>query len=181
MVAFGSQGLFTEMVLPDQIEAYEAVVQPNATTGYKLVTTGYGREVSNQTTDILSVRINADGTRDTGYGTSGLVRIDVAGFADNSRKLLVLGDRRVLLIGGGRATSSNVDGLVSILTPDGQPDTSFSSTGYKLYDLGGPSDFLWSGALSPDKKTVALVGIKGVTASAMANDDAVLMLLSVAP
>ena len=110
-----------------------------------------------------------------------MVRLDVGGFADNSRRLLVLGDRRVLLIGGGRATSSNVDGLVAILTPDGQPDPTFSSTGYKLYDLGGTADFLWGGALSPDKKTVALVGIKGVTASASANDDAVLMLLKVAP
>ncbi len=179
---FGDQGVYKELVLPEQAEAYEAVVQPNASgSGYKLVTTGYGRELSNQTADILSLRINADGTRDTGYGTNGMVRIDVGGFADNSRRLLVLGDRRVMLLGSGRPTSSNADGLVAILTPDGQPDPTFSATGYKLYDLGGPSDFLWAGALSPDKKTVAVVGIKGVTASTSANDDAVLMLLKVAP
>ena len=52
---FGDQGVYKELVLAEQAETYEAVVQPNASgSGYKLVTTGYGRELSNQTADIFA-------------------------------------------------------------------------------------------------------------------------------
>ena len=72
----------------------------------------------------------------------------------------------------------------SILTPDGKPDTTWASTGYRLFDLGGPNDFFWGAALSPDGKRVALVGIEGAaTVAADAgtvgdDDDGALMLLS---
>lgn len=76
------------------------------------------------------------------------------------------------------------DGFVAILTPDGQPDPSYSATGWKTIDLGGPADFLWAVGLSPDGKTLAFAGVKGVGANptpATANDDAVLLLVPLAP
>ena len=177
---FGTGGIFSQSVLAEQTECYAAVVQPMPQGGYKLVTTGYGRALATETTDLVSLRLNANGTLDTTYGTAGLVRIDIGGFGDNSRKLLVLPDRRVLLAGGGRQTSANVDGVIALLTADGQPDTSFSPTGWKAFDLGGPADFLWSVALSPDHKSAAFAGIKGVGSSPMpatANDDSALLIL----
>lgn len=171
---FSTDGVFDPYLLAEQAETYAARKQ-----GDKLVTTGYGRDTAAQTTDILSLRINADGSLDTTYGTNGMVRIDVGGFADNSRNLVVLSDNRILLSGGGRTTAGNVDGWVALLTPDGAPVTSFTPTGWKTIDLGGPADFLWSVALSPNKKTAAFVGFKGVgaTPAAGANDDAALYLL----
>lgn len=172
---FGTQGAFIDYVLDEQAECYAARPQ-----GTKLVTTGYGRSLAAETSDILSLRLNADGTLDKSYGQNGLVRIDIAGFGDNSRLLEVLPDNRVLLIGGGRQTASDVDGVVVLLTPDGAPDTSFAPNGWRAFDLGGPADFLWSVALSPNQKTAAIVGVKGVGANptpAGANDDAALLLL----
>jgi uncharacterized delta-60 repeat protein len=174
---FGTGGVFDSYLLDEQAETYAARLQ-----GDKLVTTGYGRSTAAETTDILSLRLNADGTLDTTYGTGGMVRIDVGGFADNSRNLLVLPDKRIVLSGGGRPTADNVDGLIAMLTENGQPDTSFSPKGWKTVDLGGPADFLWSVALSPDAKTLAFVGFKGVGANptpATANDDAALLLVPV--
>jgi uncharacterized delta-60 repeat protein len=174
---FGTGGVFDSYLLDEQAETYAARLQ-----GDKLVTTGYGRSLATETTDILSLRLNADGTLDTTYGTAGMVRIDVGGFADNSRNLLVLPDKRIVLSGGGRPAAGNVDGFIGMLTENGQPDTSFSSTGWKTVDLGGPADFLWSVALSPDGKTLAFVGFKGVGANptpATANDDAALLLVPV--
>lgn len=168
---FSDDGVFDTYLLPEQAETYAARAQ-----GTKLVTTGYGRTTSTETTDILSLRLTAGGELDTTYGTNGMVRIDVAGFGDNSRNLLVLPDNRILLAGGGRPTASNVDGFVAILEPDGQPDTAFSPTGWKTFDLGGAADFFWSLALSPDGKTAAFVGFKGV-GTAGGNDDAGLLLL----
>jgi uncharacterized delta-60 repeat protein len=174
---FGTGGVFDTYLLDEQAETYAARLQ-----GDKLVTTGYGRSLPTETTDILSLRLNADGTLDTTYGTAGMVRIDVAGFADNSRNLLVLPDKRIVLAGGGRPAADNVDGFIAMLTENGQPDTNFSPKGWKTVDLGGPADFLWSVALSPDGKTLAFVGFKGVGANptpATANDDAVLLLVPV--
>lgn len=169
---FGNGGVFDTYLLDEQAETYAARAQ-----GDKLVTTGYGRSTATETTDILSLRLTAAGTLDTTYGTNGMVRIDVGGFADNSRNLAVLPDNRILLSGGGRATADNVDGFVALLTPDGAPDTTFSPTGWKLIDLGGPADFLWSLSLAPDGKTAAFVGFKGIGTTAGANDDAALFLL----
>jgi uncharacterized delta-60 repeat protein len=180
---FGTGGVFSTVVLAEQAETYEAKVQPDATgTGYKLVTTGYGRQLEAETTDILTMRISSAGVLDTTYGTSGYQRIDVGGFADNSRRLEVLPDRRIVLVGGGRPAAANVDGFVALLTADGQLDETWSPTGWKLIDLGGPADFLWSVTLSPDSKTIAAVGVAGVGTAptpATASDSAALVLLPV--
>jgi uncharacterized delta-60 repeat protein len=175
-VTFGTDGIFRDQLLAEQTETYQAVVQPIDGGGYNLVTTGYGRSTSVETTDIVSLRLTSDGEIDTTYGDSGtgLERIDIGGYGDNSRRLLVLPDGRIVLAGGGRLTSADVDGIVTVLDADGLPDTSFSATGWKAFDLGGPADFLWSVARSPVSNTLAFVGIKGVPT---ANDDAVLLIL----
>ncbi len=173
---FGVDGVFSESVLPEQTETYAAVAQSDGS----LVTTGYGRELSTETTDIVSLRLKPDGTRDTSYGNGGLVRLDVGGFGDNSRKLIVLPNDHIVLVGGGRPTSADVDGVVVALTPDGQPDLDFSATGFKTFDLGGPADFLWGVALSPSQTRVVAVGIKGATANT-SNDDAALLVLKLVP
>lgn len=169
---FGVDGVFSESVLPEQTETYAAVPQSDGS----LVTTGYGRELSSETTDIVSLRLKPNGTRDTNYGNEGLVRIDVGGFADNSRKLLVLPNDHIVLVGGGRPTSADVDGVVVALDADGQPETSFGEKGFKTFDLGGPADFLWGVALAPSQTRVVAVGIKGATANT-SNDDAALLIL----
>jgi len=174
--SFGVDGVFSESVLPEQTETYAAVPQSDGS----LVTTGYGRELESQTTDIVSLRLNPDGTRDMSYGNGGLVRIDVAGFADNSRKLVVLPNDHIVLVGGGRATSADVDGVVIALTPDGKPETSFSDSGFKTFDLGGPADFLWGVAVSPSQTRVVAVGIKGATTNT-SNDDAALLVMKLVP
>jgi uncharacterized delta-60 repeat protein len=170
--SFSDDGVFDPYLLNEQAETYAARLQ-----GDKLVTTGYGRALATETTDILSLRLTSSGALDTTYGTEGMVRIDVGGFADNSRNLAILPDNRVLLAGGGRPTSTNVDGFVAILTPDGKPDTSFSPTGWKTFDLGGPSDFLWSLAVAPGGRTAAFVGFRG--AATGGNDDAALLLVPI--
>ena len=178
--SFGVNGVFSDAVLPEQTEAYQAALQPVDGGGYKLVTTGYGKGLAGETTDFVSLRVTSAGVLDTTYGSNGLARVDIGGFGDNSRRLLVLPDGRIVLVGGGRLTSADVDGIVLVLTPDGQADSSFEFSGWRRFDLGGVSDFLWSAALAPDQKTLALAGIKGVGSTPTppsANDDAALVLL----
>jgi uncharacterized delta-60 repeat protein len=177
---FGDHGVFHAAPLDEQTECYQAVVQPMAAGGYKLVTTGYGRQLSTETTDFVSLRLTSAGQLDETYGTQGVARLDIGGFGDNSRKLLVLPDRRIVLVGGGRLTSANVDGVVAVLSVDGAPDTTFAAKGFRLFELGGPTDFFWGVALSPDQKRLAIAGIRGAGSAPMpatAADDAALLLL----
>jgi hypothetical protein len=89
------------------------------------------------------------------------------------------------MLGGGRPTSADVDAMVAVLTPDGKPDTSFGPNGFRLYNLGGNNDFFWGASVAPDKKSVAIAGIKSGTpagdAAPPGNDDAALLILPLAP
>jgi len=177
---FGNQGYVADVISAQAeiyvaAEAYAAVLQ-----GDKIITTGYGRKTASDSLDWVSFRFKADGMRDTSYGHDGVAQIDVNHFNDNSRSLLTLPDGRIFLVGGGRMTETNVDGMVALLTKNGVPDTTFSSTGTKLFDLGGANDQLWSVSLSPDHRFIAAVGIKGVTTPVTdpaQNDDSVLLIL----
>ncbi len=172
---FASNGIFSPTVLMAATEAYAAALQ-----GTSFVTAGYGRNAATESLDWLSLRVSAGGMLDTSYGTSGVARLDLAMFNDNARSLAVLPDNRVMLIGGGRPTEMNVDGMIAMLTPNGQPDTSFGPRGIRTYDFGGASDFFWGVALSPDRSRVALVGAKGV-GTGTGNDDAVVHVMPLTP
>ena len=173
---FGTGGIFHEIVLAVQAEAYGVAVQ-----GDKLVTTGYGRN-SGTTNDWVSIRLDASGALDRSWGQNGVVTVDVAGFGDNSRYVLGLPDRRIVLVGGGAPAMGQSDAMLVVLTENGAFDDSFAPAGRKLFDLGGPSDFFWAGALSPDGKRLALAGLKGAGSSptAESNDDAAILVLQLA-
>ena len=174
--SFGVNGVFNQAVLPAMTEAYGAALQ-----GTNIVTAGYGRATTSESIDFLSIRLTAAGTLDTAYGMNGAARVDVAGFSDNGRGVAVLPDDRVLMVGGGRPSMSDADAMVAVLTADGRPDTSFGPGGFRTYDLGGAADFFWAASVAPDKKSVAVVGLKSGTpagdAAPAGNDDAALLIL----
>lgn len=169
---FGVNGVFNEAVLLLVTEAYAALPQ-----GTSFVTAGYGRNDSSENIDWTSLRLTNNGELDTTWGTNGYRRFDFAGFNDNARTLAVLPDNRVLLAGGARTTMDNIDNALALLTVDGALDTTFNGTGQQTYELGGVSDFFWGVAISPDQRTIGLVGIKGVAASSGLNDDAVVYFM----
>jgi uncharacterized delta-60 repeat protein len=178
-------GVFYDFVVPDpfRCEAYGAGVQ-----GDKLVTVGYGPTNGTGTgTDIIFARFSSAGVPDKSFGTDGTVYQDPGGYGDNGRDLVILPDERLLGLGGARATPPTPpamgtnppgDAYVGILEKDGAPSSYFGkdSNGYKLYDLGGMNDFFWAGAVAPDKKSVAIVGIASGESSAK-DDDAALLIL----
>lgn len=171
---FGTNGIFQTAPLAAISEAYAAVLQ-----GTSLVTAGYGRNAAPDTLDWLSLRLTPAGALDTTYGTNGFTRVDRAGFNDNARTLVALPDNRLLLVGGGRASETNSDGMIGMLTANGARDTSFGTNGLMTFDLGANSDFFWGVALNPQGTAAAVVGAKGV-GSDMGNDDAVVMLVPLA-
>ncbi len=170
---FGVNGIFSQAV---PMGAVATEVYAVAAQGSRLVTAGYGRTTAEESLDWISLRLTTAGKLDPTYGIGGAARIDFGGFADNCRHLSILSDGRVALIGGGRASSGDVDGALAILTPNGQPDTSFAPYGWKLFDFGGVADHLWGIAVAPSGKYLALAGIKGV-GTAAGSDDGGLVLV----
>jgi uncharacterized delta-60 repeat protein len=163
-------------------EAYGAALQ-----GDKFVTLGYGPTPATDGlgTDWVFFRFNANGTQDKTFGTNGETFVDPAKFADNGRGLLILPDNRVLGIGRGRPTPAvppaagqqpaNIDGMISILTPMGQPDATFAPGGFKLYDFGITDEF-HACAVAPNKLQAAVVGVAGGPETGT-DDNAVLVLV----
>ena len=176
--SFGVGGVYTEQILPSVTEAYGVAIQ-----GTDFVTVGYGRDsTDNAGTDWVSLRIKANGTRDTSFGDpgKGYARIDLAGQRDNARAMVVLPDNRLFIVGGGSPAAGNVNAMVAILKSDGALDTSFGTGGKATFDLGGPSDFFWGVALAPSGKQVAIVGHSGAATgdAGTGNDDAAFMLVN---
>ena len=168
--SFGTNGVVSVALLASVAEAYDVALQ-----GQNLVIAGYGRAVSPGTVDIISARFFPDGTWDKTYGEKGVAMIDVAGQDDRSRKVAILPDQRVLIVGQGKPTATAQDGAVVLLTPDGQRDTTLNGNGVVLIDFGSSADALFGLTLSPDKTGAVAVGWKGVDAVAVSptnNDDA---------
>lgn len=177
--SFGREGVVNVALLPFIAEAYDVALQ-----GDNLIIAGYGRETSAGTVDIISARFLADGTWDRTYGDEGIAVLDVAGENDRSRTLRILPDQHVLIVGQGQPTATTQDGVVALLTPNGQPDTRLNGNGMALIDFGGTADALFGLTLSLDQTKAVAVGWKGVMDTESGptnNDDGRVVLLSLPP
>lgn len=153
--SFGTGGIATAKLLPQVAEAYDIGMQGN-----NFIIAGYGRDAPTGTVDLISARFTSSGVWDQSFGTNGLVRVDIAGQDDRARDLVVFPDGRVLLVGSGKPSATNLDAMLVMLTRAGALDTSFDGDGILLVDLGGPADSFWGSALTRDLRAV-VAGYKG--------------------
>lgn len=174
--SFGTGGFFHELILQTDLECYGLSVKADG----KIVTAGYGRDTGDATAnDFTSLRLAADGTLDTTWGTNGVLAFDPknAMFQDNNRNLVGLPGNRTALLGSSGNSSTTSDAVFAILAADGSFDTDFG-TGITTYDDGGAEQF-WGGAVSSDGTKALFVGYRGAgaTPDAANNDDAALVIL----
>lgn len=157
------------------VEAYGAVPH---NTGY--VTTGYGRVAASGTVDVVATRVNGNGALDENWGTKGVTLLDLVGENDRGRNLVALGDDRVVMVGSGSPSASNIDAMVVVLDASGQLDNNFDGDGWKLYSFGRADEAFFGVAVSPDGKQVAAAGYTaGATGGPAADEDGTLLLLPV--
>jgi uncharacterized delta-60 repeat protein len=107
---------------------------------------------------MAAARFNADGTRDTGFGSGGMVTLRLAGVSENATRVLVQPDGRVLLVGQasferGPLRDIDSDIVVARLEAHGAVDTSFGMNGATLADAF-KRDFAFAAALQPDGRIV---------------------------
>lgn len=178
---FGTGGLvisnpFSSMDAMSQWGMAEAYVARQQGTNY--VTTGYGRSAPTGKVNVVAFRYTETGALDTTWGTSGLFEFDVAGDDDRGRDMVVLPDQRVLMVGSGKPTGTNIDALALILTVDGALDTTFSTDGYELFDLGRPEEAFFGASVAPDGKSAAAAGyVSGQVNGMEADADGALLVI----
>ena len=126
-------------------EAYEAVIQTDGKillAGRKYVSTTAGNSVV--------MRLNANGSTDTAYGTSGITELDNGG-DDLFFGLALQSDGRAVMVGYANA---GADSTVVRLTTAGALDTSFNGTGRLVTSLSTGDDALPGVAIQPDGRIV---------------------------
>ncbi len=85
-------------------------------------------------TDVLVLRLTADGRRDTSFGLNGVVTFDT-GNDDSARGVAVQTDGKIVVVG---QTSNGTDNDILVLRWDsnGLPDPTFNLVGAATFDLG---------------------------------------------
>ena len=175
----GGDGIYTETVLAIQTEAYDVAI-----VGDQLVTSGYGRDTGSQN-DLISLRLNGDGTRDLSYGpegANGVVQLTSFLFADNARALHELPGGGTIHVGASRTTdtpSPQADAAIWVLDADGALNAAFDGDGFRGVNTApGTTDHFWAVAVDPRGERVVTVGIGGTDP---ATDDDGLVYLFEAP
>jgi uncharacterized delta-60 repeat protein len=137
---FGTNGQ-SLIDLRDDI-AYSVVTQADGKILIAGTTTAQPAGVTGTSKNYGVVRLNANGSRDTSFGTNGQALLDLGSNTDDdARSMVAQADGKILIAGttaaqppGATGTFSNY-GVVR-LNADGSRDTSFGTNGQTLLDLG---------------------------------------------
>nr|WP_244307269.1 M10 family metallopeptidase C-terminal domain-containing protein [Azotobacter salinestris] len=146
--SFGSDGKATfDLGRGDYV--YSMAMQPD---GKILVT---GRSDNGSDDNFGVIRLNADGTLDTSFGSDGKAIFELGYSDDQGHSVTVLPDGKILMAGSSYDYSENstyFDFSVIQLNADGTLDTSFGSDGEATADINGNDDLGNSLLVQPDGK-----------------------------
>jgi uncharacterized delta-60 repeat protein len=98
------------------------------------------------------IRFNSDGSMDSSFGTSGIVRTTVNG-NDLANKVLIQPDGKILAVGTS-GNSTNYKQIIIRYLPNGTPDSSFGSGGAVTINIPGNLTSGLSIAQQPDGKII---------------------------
>jgi len=104
-------------------------------------------------------RLNADLSRDPGFGANGVVLHSFAVGGDFARALALQSDGRIVTAGFSRPSTTQGsaldDFLVTRHNADGSLDSSFADAGKLVVDYFGASDGAETVAIQPDGRIIA--------------------------
>jgi uncharacterized delta-60 repeat protein len=156
--SFGSAGtgmVFTDIGSSNNFANAVAVQTP----GDKIVVAGHAFvDFAADTSDIALLRYNADGTPDTGFGTSGAVVTNLGAF-DNAFSVALYPDPdNRIVVSGNTGSGAAVSAAVLRFTPNGALDTTFGTGGIVTASPTGPSAAASANAVlvQPDRSVVVV-------------------------
>ncbi|WP_217645565.1 beta strand repeat-containing protein, partial [Oceanisphaera psychrotolerans] len=105
-----------------------------------------------QTTAITVVRLNSDGTADTGFGSDGVAADSSLGWSQ-FKDIAVQADGSILVAGNKSVSGNGADYALMRFTASGALDTGFAGgAGSITTDIGNANNYAWDMALDPDGK-----------------------------
>jgi uncharacterized delta-60 repeat protein len=133
--------------------AYSVTVQPNASdpAEFQIVVAGTSSGASNS--DFSIIRLNSDGTPDSGLNGTGKAIVPVGIGNDAAQSVTTQPDGKIVVAGFSTGASGD-DFSVVRLNTDGSLDTSFNGTGKAVIAVGSSADRAYSVALQVDGKIV---------------------------
>jgi uncharacterized delta-60 repeat protein len=111
--------------------------------------------------DFAVMRLLADGSIDSSFGSNGIATMAINGQHDEVRTVMVQADGKIVLAGIAHV-DGNRDFALARLNADGSADTSFNGTGKLVVAIGSTLDEQNAATLAPDGKIV-LVGHSHIT------------------
>ena len=156
----GTGMVFTDTVPSSNNFANAVAVQ---TPGDKIVVAGHAFvDFAADTSDIIVLRYNANGTPDTGFGTNGAVITDLGAF-DNAFSIALqptVSDPNVvnIVVSGNTGSGIAISAAVLRFTPVGVLDTTFGTGGIVTTSPTGPSIAASANAVlvQPDRSIVVV-------------------------
>jgi uncharacterized delta-60 repeat protein len=141
--------------------ATSVAIQPDG----KILVGGYHEEGSS--TNMVVLRVNADGTLDQSFGTAddgtenGIVNISLGDGNDIGRSVALAADGKIVLAGDSVSKDGSSNMVVARLNADGSPDASFGKDGadgtpdgFAAVSLGDGNDIANDVAVAADGKIV---------------------------
>jgi len=126
---FGSNGIYTY----DGGNGYDAIVDLLVQPDGSIVACGSSNNGTDN--DLIVIRLNANGTPDMAFGSSGVATYHKSVSHDTALRLTVQNDSKILVTGTSH-NGSNYDIMVARFNTDGTLDTSFGTDGIVYYDGG---------------------------------------------
>jgi uncharacterized delta-60 repeat protein len=156
-LSFGNAG--TGMVFTDTAPSSSNLANAVAvqTPGDKIVVAGHAFvDFAADTSDIILLRYNADGTPDAGFGTNGAVVTDLGAF-DNAFSV-ALQPTGEILVSGNTGSGIAISSAVARFTPGGALDPTFGTGGIVKTSPTGPSTAASANAVlvQPDRSIVVV-------------------------
>lgn len=143
---FGSGGkidINAALLANGNSEARALLVQPDG----KLVVAGYAFGPANS--ELLVMRLNADGSPDTTFGGTGIVRTPVGTSEDIANAMIRQPDGRIVVAGSAIAADGRRDFALARYTSAGALDANFGTGGLVTTAVGPSDDVAYSLALMP--------------------------------
>lgn len=156
---FNTTGIVYTDIAGDYDQAWGVALQPDG----KIVVVGLGGSATSSH-NFTVVRYNANGSLDTTFNTTGIVTMALSTNFDESIKVAIQSDGKIVVIGRTDNDNTNYDFAVVRFTSAGALDTTFNSTGIVITPIGAVGDTAMGVVIQPDGKLV-IAGYAGMGAT----------------
>jgi uncharacterized delta-60 repeat protein len=148
--SFNGYGQMT--ISPNLYFPYGLVLQDDG----KIILAGTSSNTSS-TQDVSVIRLNSNGTYDTGFDGDGLVRTEIAGEGSEARSVIVQNDGKIV-VGGGSDFGAQDSPILIRYNSDGSLDRTFDGDGIRKLDIANVAQdgYFHDVVQQPDGKLIGI-------------------------